>query len=316
MRLSIRENGSNNPEDCAELPEEKLVDYAMKQLEEPERLRVEEHAAACPHCKERLAEWEAVMQSVELGGPVIVSEPTSALEGQPNAAALSTRVPESPRRTVGAEEKTATETDWLVSRGTAGPFTAFSAALGPSGPSARLGRKMRMLARLRSLEKGFVRRRRYLVPAAAAAVVAGCVVAGLFSFKHREMPSADSIDQAFTSKIAVMQSANYDQYPISPLPPLHGSGGVWIDRHSGEMLIVIEGLQPPEEKAYQVWLQHEQRSVSMGMLMTGLAEGKGYYYGYGTMDPDQIVISLEPKGGSRVPTGPEALRVSVDDNRE
>lgn len=312
MRLSIRENGSNNPEGCAELPEEKLVDYAMKQLEEPERLLVEEHTAACPHCRERLAEWETVMQSVELVGPVM-SEPASSLESQPTAAALSTPLTESPIRAVGTEEKTASEADWQASSDVAGPFAASSAA---PGPSARLGRKMRLLARLRSLEKGFVRRRRYLVPAAAAAVVAGCVVAGLFSFKHREMPSADSIDQAFTSKIAVMQSANYDQYRIPPLPPLHGSGGVWIDRDSGEMLIVIEGLQPPEEKAYQVWLQHEQRSVSMGMLMTGMAEGKGYYYGYGTMDPDQIVISLEPKGGSRVPTGSEALRVSVDDNRE
>lgn len=312
MRLSIRENGSNHPEGCAELPEEKLVDYAMKQLEEPERLLVEEHTAACPHCRERLAEWETVMQSVELVGSVM-SEPASALKSQPTAAALSTPQPGSPIRAVGAEEKTASEADWQASSEVAGPFAASSAA---PGPSARLGRKMRLMARLRSLEKGFVRRRRYLVPAAAAAVVAGCVVAGLFSFKHREMPSADAIDQAFTSKIAVMQSANYDQYRIPPLPPLHGSGGVWIDRDSGEMLIVIEGLQPPEEKAYQVWLQHEQRSVSMGMLMTGKAEGKGYYYGYGTMDPDQIVISLEPKGGSRVPTGPEALRVSVDDNRK
>ncbi|WP_163882515.1 anti-sigma factor [Paenibacillus favisporus] len=312
MRLSIRENGSNNPEGCAELPEEKLVDYAMKQLDEPERLRVEEHAAACSHCRERLAEWETVMQSVELVGSVM-NEPASALKGQPTAAALSTPLSESPIRAVCTEEEAASEADWKASSDVAGPFAASSAA---PGPSARLGRKMRLLARLRSLEKGFVRRRRYLVPAAAAAVVAGCVVAGLFSFKHREMPSADSIDQAFTSKIAVMQSANYDQYRIPPLPPLHGSGGVWIDRDSGEMLIVIEGLQPPEEKAYQVWLQHEQRSVSMGMLMTGMPEGKGYYYGYGTMDPDQIVISLEPKGGSRVPTGPEALRVSVDDNRE
>ncbi|OXL87306.1 hypothetical protein BCV73_32765 [Paenibacillus sp. SSG-1] len=312
MRLSIRENGSNNPEGCAELPEEKLVDYAMKQLEEPERLRVEEHAAACPHCRERLAEWETVMQSVELVGSVM-REPASALESRPTAAALSTPLPEQPTRAVSAGEKTASEADWQASSAVAGPLAASSAA---PGPSARLGRKMRLLARLRSLEKGFVRRRRYLVPAAAAAIVAGCVVAGLFSFKHREMPSADSIDQAFTSKIAVMQSANYDQYRIPPVPPLHGSGGVWIDRDSGEMLIVIEGLQPPEEKAYQVWLQHEQRSVSMGMLMTGMPEGKGYYYGYGTMDPDQIVISLEPKGGSRVPTGPEALRVSVDDNRE
>ncbi|MBB3129768.1 anti-sigma-K factor RskA [Paenibacillus rhizosphaerae] len=311
MRLSIRENGSN-PEGCAELPEEKLVDYAMRQLEEHERIRVEVHAAACPHCRDRLAEWEAVTQSVALGGPEIVSEPTD-LEGQPNAAAFGTPMPESPIRGAGAEEKTATETAWPASRGIAGPFAASSAA---SAPSARLSRKLRMLARLRSVEKGLARQRRYLVPAAAAAVVAGCVVAGLFSFKHREMPAADSIDQAFTSKIAVMQSANYDQYRISPLPPLHGSGGVWIDRHSGEMLIVIEGLQPPEEKAYQVWLQHEQRSISMGMLLTGKAEGKGYYYGYGTMEPDQIVISLEPKGGSLVPTGPEALRVSVDHNRE
>ncbi|KAF9119411.1 hypothetical protein BGX30_003857, partial [Mortierella sp. GBA39] len=147
----------------------------MKQLEEPERLRVEEHTAACPHCRERLAEWETVMQSVELVGSV-VSEPASALEDKPTAAALSTPQPGSPIRAVGAEEKTASETDWQASSDVAGPFAASSAA---PGPSARLGRKMRLLARLRSLEKGFVRRRRYLVPAAAAAVVAGCVVAGL-----------------------------------------------------------------------------------------------------------------------------------------
>lgn len=181
-----------------------------------------------------------------------------------------------------------------------------------TNPPIRLRQKLQWRFSLRSAGIRFTKKWRIVFPVSAAAVVMICLVAGLFTL--RKTPYAESIDRDVSSKIAVMQAAGYEQYPITPLPPVHGSGGVWLNRDSGEFLIVVDGLNPPDQKDYQVWIQHEQQSVSSGMLLTQTRQGQGYYYGFGIIDPDQLVISLEPKGGSRVPTGPEALRISLNGN--
>ncbi|MCJ8012375.1 anti-sigma factor [Paenibacillus sp. KQZ6P-2] len=276
MPSSRPENG-NEAEDavCHFLPEEKLVDYVMNRLPESERAGVAVHAATCSHCAERLQEWEQVMQLPELEGFCLTVD---GVDGSVDDG-HHIEVP-SPERS-------------LI-------------------PPARMGRKLRMRAYLRSAGIWFARNRRFILPGAASAAVAVFLLAGLFSMKQQVVPSAESIDGEVSSKIAVMQSAAYEQYPISPMPPMHGSGGVWINRNSGELLIVVDGLKPTREKDYQIWLQQEQQPVSDGMLLTRNSHGKGYYYGYGPVDPDQIVISLEPKGGSHVQTGPVALRIKVN----
>lgn len=280
MRSWRPENGNEEEfGNCAELPEEKLVDFVMNRLGESDRFSVAEHVAHCAHCTERLKEWELLMEVPEMqslclpqhdadkgnGGLAILQEPLSA-----------------------------------------GPVCE-SAEL-----PARLGRKLRVRASLRSLRLRIMRNRRFIFPGAAAAALALFLFVGLNTLKHQADPSSESFERQVSTKIAFMQSAEYKKYPIAPLPPYHGSGGVWINPDSGELLIVVDGLTPSEEKDYQVWLQHEQQSFSAGMMLTRNLQGKGYYYGYGIMNPDRIVISLEPKGGSRMQTGPETVRINVN----
>ncbi|MDR9855348.1 anti-sigma factor [Paenibacillus sp. VCA1] len=273
--IGNKEEGRN----CVVLPEEKLVDYAMNRLGEAERLRVAAHAAQCPHCAERLNEWESLMAVPEMQA--------LSLREQGNA-------PE--------DEACMVKSDKMIARTVQPDF----------GPPARLGRKLRLLALLRSFRIRLKLKRRFILPGAAGLALMICLFAGLFTLKHQANPSDASIERQVTSKIAYMQSADYEKYPIAPLPPLHGSGGLWINPDSGELLIVMDGLNPSEEKDYQVWLQHEQQSFSAGMMLTRNLQGKGYYYGYGIMNPDRIVISLEPKGGSLVQTGPETVRIKLN----
>lgn len=264
---------------CVELPEEKLVDYVMNRLGETDRLRVAGHVAQCARCAEKLREWELLMQ---------VPEMQSLCLPRQDAAVMDEGI------AVLQEQRSARQVRETLE------------------PPARLGRRLKARASLRSLRIKVWHNRRFIFPGAAAAALAIFLFVGLFTFKHQADPSSESIERQVSTKIAFMQSADYDKYSIAPLPPLHGPGGVWLNPDSGELLIVMDGLTPSEEKDYQVWLQHEQQSFSAGMMLTRNLQGKGYYYGFGIMNPDRIVISLEPKGGSRVQTGPEAVRINVN----
>jgi anti-sigma-K factor RskA len=89
------------------------------------------------------------------------------------------------------------------------------------------------------------------------------------------------------------------------------SGEVWLNPRSGEMLLILNGLGPLQELEYQVWGLREDWLHSYGLLTR--RDGIGYLYVQEQLphEPELIIVSVEPKGGSRYPTGPEAIRIGL-----
>ena len=75
--------------------------------------------------------------------------------------------------------------------------------------------------------------------------------------------------------------------------------------------MVLEGLYSLAGRDYQVWLGEQEHLQSGGILSVNDRDGRSYYYGGGAAEAVRIVISMEPKGGSSRPTGPEAVRLNI-----
>lgn len=83
------------------------------------------------------------------------------------------------------------------------------------------------------------------------------------------------------------------------------SGGLFIRPDTGELLLVISELEPlSEEQIYQLWLIDDQ-PMSAGLIEI-TPEGTGIFeidVALGAIEFSAVGVSVEPAGGSELPTG-------------
>jgi anti-sigma-K factor RskA len=89
-------------------------------------------------------------------------------------------------------------------------------------------------------------------------------------------------------------------------------GNVWVDNHANEMFMEVEGITPINERDYQIWLVHSNNTLDSEILR--IQNGKVYLYYKGPQGKNikLIKVSIEPVGGSKYPTGPDALNIRFD----
>lgn len=268
---------------CPLYPEEKLADYAMNRLSDADRSAVERHLQHCEACARTAAEWQAILGEAGGFGESLVQEvPQRDLPG-------------------GIDAEPAFGSGQACDRPEPMPEPE---------PSKRVRKRLMRAAYARSLRKRAAANRRYALQAIAGAALLALFV-GLFASKGAA-GKEETFDHAVNQRIAHMQSADTERYVIQPVEPFYGSGSVWLKRGSGEMLIVVNGLYSLKEKDYQVWLQDEDQLSSAGFMLVQGTQGRSYYYGFGAKKAKRIVVSMEPKGGSLRPTGPEAVLVDIE----
>ncbi|MUG45361.1 anti-sigma factor [Paenibacillus woosongensis] len=283
-----RINCINNPmyplhdraEPCGLFAEEQLADFAMGRLPDGEKARMEEHRRQCRSCDAMIHEWTGLLGQAAIGiGPVLNDsegggEPSANRQAflHPNASMYSLRQP--PRR---------------------------------------LRRRLTLSFRLRSFRRKWAADRSRYTFGAIGGLAMILLLGGLFALRPQNWPGEQQsrIERDISHQIHLIQSADTERYAIEPHPPYYGEGTVWLKRKSGEMLIVVDGLHSVVEKDYQIWLQMEDEASSPGILPVQHPQGKTYYHGYGAEEAERLIISLEPKGGSRVQTGPEAVWVEM-----
>ena len=97
--------------------------------------------------------------------------------------------------------------------------------------------------------------------------------------------------------------------PVQGSPASPGSGGVlYADAGHQRWYLVVEGLQPmPSEREYQLWFLVDGRPVSGGTF--AVRAGQRAELGSKTMPAgtNAIAITIEPRGGLPLPTGPMVL---------
>ena len=93
----------------------------------------------------------------------------------------------------------------------------------------------------------------------------------------------------------------------------HGSASLKISGHRAE-LVVQHFAAPPSGKIYEVWLVHgKQAPQPTNALFDVNADGNTDVDVPGSLQGvDQVLVTPEPKGGSKVPTHAPVIAARLD----
>ncbi|WP_099351982.1 anti-sigma factor [Fredinandcohnia onubensis] len=91
------------------------------------------------------------------------------------------------------------------------------------------------------------------------------------------------------------------------------NGDIWINSLTKEMLIEINGLANLDNHDYQLWIIYENDNMQGAIIPNENGSSKVYLRGMDIHKFKMIKASVEPKGGSLYPTGPETFFVELKD---
>lgn len=160
--------------------------------------------------------------------------------------------------------------------------------------------------------------------AAAAAVALLFIFLGLFqTFKDSgeiRAPLTASLDRIATEfhpedrSLSMLVDPKTVQYKMTALNAKDAEGYAWVNRLSDEVFLLIDGLEPSTEKDYQAWFIFNTANIRENGGILKWKKGMAHLYVHGgkISGADNITISLEPKGGSFAPIGPDTLLVILE----
>ena len=287
---------------CA-VPEEWWVDYLTGRLARDQALRLERHRAVCPVCAETCRRWEELLRNAWVAG---TQNAAAGLAAERNDhAGGECRLFASLRSLAGVWRR-----NWRRGR--------LRLAVSAYSWRRSLERALRAAAGLRWL-------------AAAGGVLALALVAGLFRtayVTYTKEPPADPVTLKAEQYVLAHEPMAADvisrpdtvQYPLVrayvredvELPPVAG-GAIWLNDRTGELLVVLEGVVPSNDRDVQAWLVIREGWLNLGLLkFPERSQGHLYVRSLWREDREAVALTLEPKGGSLLPTTPESTLVRLD----
>lgn len=103
-----------------------------------------------------------------------------------------------------------------------------------------------------------------------------------------------------------------NQFHITPVAANEDvDGAVYVNDVTNELFMHVKGLPPFVEKDYQLWLVHENDDVNSELLLIENKQAILYYKGDELGDVVLLRVSLERKGGSDKPEGPNTFFVDL-----
>lgn len=135
-------------------------------------------------------------------------------------------------------------------------------------------------------------------------------IGSLFALQRESVAPPALPDAAVTRDVAMVMDPHTVLYVV-PVVPGNVKGYVWVNDTSNEMLILTEGLVPSAEIDYQVWFITKDRRFHVGLLHWQDGMAHLYFRGGELRQVENIAVSVEPKGGSFRPTGPDTIFVNL-----
>lgn len=111
----------------------------------------------------------------------------------------------------------------------------------------------------------------------------------------------------------IVHNPDTKQFPIEPLSNFETvRGTIWLNDANEEMLMEIDGMQTFATRDYQLWIIYTNNEVKGELLAIERGSSRIWIKGKDVKQFKQIKASLEPKGGSLTPTGPETFIVNLE----
>ncbi|GGH86091.1 hypothetical protein JOD43_000679 [Pullulanibacillus pueri] len=131
-------------------------------------------------------------------------------------------------------------------------------------------------------------------------------------FESPVSPIALSTDNVEDTKQKTRGPALPASYQVLSIHHQKMDGYVWLNRETKDILIFLSGLRPLKDKDYQAWIVSEDNDKQIGGLLQ-MSEGMGHVYVHkpGVAKVRKLIISVEPRGGSRFQTGPETVNLDL-----
>nr|WP_245203677.1 anti-sigma factor [Ammoniphilus resinae] len=132
-------------------------------------------------------------------------------------------------------------------------------------------------------------------------LISGLVLKGLFMSPKEEMKK----------EMAFVMDPKTVQYQVKPKEHRNVKGYVWVNPESNELLLLVNGIQPISEKDYQVWIIYNRERSNGGLIQWRNGMGLLYVQPPNVTQIENIAVTVEPKGGSNLPTAPDAMLVDL-----
>lgn len=184
-------------------------------------------------------------------------------------------------------------------------------------PSDSLDKRIKNTIQIKGNSKPKIgNRKAFCFIAGAAAIFIICL--GLLQITQLQ-PISDNNDQEYLT-------AQYDLIPEQPfmnnpatnrldIVPVtmdqNIMGNVWLNEVTNELYIQVEGLRPLESQDYQVWLVRDDNGWQDELVHLNDGTVHVYYKGQDVQTIRFVKISVEPIGGSMLPTGPDTLYIDL-----
>ncbi|WP_445613684.1 anti-sigma factor domain-containing protein [Geobacillus sp. YF-1] len=117
-----------------------------------------------------------------------------------------------------------------------------------------------------------------------------------------EAPPERIVHHPETKRFPIEPSAHFEQL----------NGTIWLNDDTKEMVMEIEGLKPFAARDYQLWIVYTDNEMKGELLTIRHGASRILITGEDVKRFKQIKASLEPKGGSATPTGPETFIVDLE----
>ncbi len=143
----------------------------------------------------------------------------------------------------------------------------------------------------------------------STSIAALCVAAffGIINSQHQE-----KVIEPTSSETMFVMNSDTDLYELNPETNDHLKGYAWVNNRTEELYLFVDGLIPIKNKDYQAWVKTNNGLHDAGILQLLDRSGQLYLKNKPIDDAEYIIVSIEPKGGSRSPTKQDSYFIRFD----
>ncbi|WP_274650768.1 anti-sigma factor [Paenibacillus humicola] len=161
---------------------------------------------------------------------------------------------------------------------------------------------------LRRLHSGLFRHKGWAAGLIAAAVLLLCLT-GLFRTVYVPKEQRDLyVAEHEPDAVSFLNDPRTASFRVQSLNDEVGDGYVWFNDSSREVFVLLEGVLPSDSHVLQAWAVNGSGHANLGLLRHDeVSKAHFYFKGDELAKVDNIALTVEPSGGSRMPTSPDAI---------
>ena len=99
------------------------------------------------------------------------------------------------------------------------------------------------------------------------------------------------------------------KFNIVPVYDSEINGNLWVNHVTNEMLLEVDGLTELMNEDYQLWIIYSDDKIEGILIPTRNGKTELFFENMNVTQFKRVKASIEPKGGSILPTGPETFFV-------